>query len=187
MSRASPASAIRIPHRARSSASTISPAARLCYRSLHATGNGIVANGRLLDVLRRIAAFGLTLVRLDVRQEANRHTDALNAITLHQGLGLYADWSEPDRVAFLVRALEGDRPSIPADLRPDAEVAEVLATFRAIGRIPAESLGAYVLRWRRSRPTSSQSSSCSGRPAWPGRFAWCRCSKPRAISRRPAA
>ena len=28
----------------------------LCYRSLHATGNGIIADGRLTDVLRRMAA-----------------------------------------------------------------------------------------------------------------------------------
>ena len=30
----------------------------LCHRSLHATGNGIIADGRLTDVLRRMAAFG---------------------------------------------------------------------------------------------------------------------------------
>ena len=52
----------------------------LCHRSLHATGNGIIADGRLTDVLRRMAAFGLTLVRLDVRQEAERHTEAVDAI-----------------------------------------------------------------------------------------------------------
>ena len=51
----------------------------LCHRSLHATGNGIIADGRLADVLRRMAAFGLTLVRLDVRQEAERHTEAVDA------------------------------------------------------------------------------------------------------------
>ena len=118
---------------------------RLCYRSLHATGNGIVANGRLLDVLRRVAAFGLTLVRLDVRQEANRHSQAISAITRQRGLGAYTDWPEADRVAFLVRALDGGDLSVPDDLKPDAEVAEVLATFRAIGRIPSESLGAYVI------------------------------------------
>jgi phosphoenolpyruvate carboxylase len=118
---------------------------RLCYRSLHATGNGIVADGRLLDLLRRIAAFGLTLVRLDVRQEARRHTDAIGAITVHRGLGNYAEWPEEERVQFLVTALSGDRQPLPTDLAADAEVAEVLETFRAIGRIHPESLGAYVI------------------------------------------
>jgi phosphoenolpyruvate carboxylase len=118
---------------------------RLCYRSLHATGNGIVADGRLLDLLRRLAAFGLTLVRLDVRQEAKRHTEAINAITVGRGLGAYADWPEEQRVEFLVRALGAGREALAGDVTADPEVTEVLATFRMLARIPAESLGAYVI------------------------------------------
>ena len=41
---------------------------QLCYRSLIETGQPVIADGRLTDVLRRTAAFGLTLVRLDLRQ-----------------------------------------------------------------------------------------------------------------------
>ena len=51
----------------------------LCYRSLVDTGQQIIADGRLADLLRRTAAFGLTLVRLDVRQHADRHTATLDA------------------------------------------------------------------------------------------------------------
>ena len=47
---------------------------QLCYRSLVETGNRLIADGRLTDVLRRVAAFGLTLVRLDIRQDSARHT-----------------------------------------------------------------------------------------------------------------
>ena len=118
---------------------------RLCYRSLHATGNGIVADGRLLDVLRRIASFGLTLVRLDIRQEASRHTDALTAITRHAGLGAYSEWPEEKRVEFLTGTLVDGSALIPADVRADSSVADVLDTFRMLGRIPSESLGAYVI------------------------------------------
>ena len=53
----------------------------LCYRSLVETGQQVIADGRLADLLRRTAAFGLTLVRLDVRQHAERHTAAIDAIT----------------------------------------------------------------------------------------------------------
>src|SRR5262249_37829049 len=59
----------------------------LCYRSLQQSGAGVIANGRLLDVLRRLACFGLTLVRLDLRQEADRHTEALDLITRYLGIG----------------------------------------------------------------------------------------------------
>ena len=57
----------------------------LCYRSLVETGQQIIADGRLADLLRRTAAFGLTLVRLDIRQHAERHTSALDALTRHLG------------------------------------------------------------------------------------------------------
>ncbi|HEX2062521.1 MAG TPA: phosphoenolpyruvate carboxylase, partial [Thermoanaerobaculia bacterium] len=52
----------------------------LCHRSLHETGNGLIAEGRLEDVIRRVYCFGVTLVRLDVRQEASRHTALLDAL-----------------------------------------------------------------------------------------------------------
>ena len=66
---------------------------RLCYRSLVTTGNKLIADGRLADVLRRVAAYGLTLVRLDIRQEAQRHAEAIDAITRHLGLGGYEGWT----------------------------------------------------------------------------------------------
>ena len=37
--------------------------------------------GRLLDLLRRIYCFGLSLMKLDLRQESGRHTDCLNEVT----------------------------------------------------------------------------------------------------------
>ncbi len=85
-------------------AELIAPIA-LCYRSLVETGQEIIAEGRLTDVLRRTAAFGLTLVRLDVRQHADRHTAALDAMTQHLDLGSYAKWPEERRVAFLTESL----------------------------------------------------------------------------------
>ena len=117
----------------------------LCYRSLHATGNGIIADGRLTDVLRRMAAFGVTLVRLDVRQEAERHTEAVDAITRALGLGEYQCWSEERRVDFLVTVLAQDRKLTPPRMPMNARVAEVLDTFRMLAAVHPESLGAYII------------------------------------------
>jgi phosphoenolpyruvate carboxylase len=117
----------------------------LCHRSLYATNNGLIADGRLTDVIRRLAAFGLTLVRLDIRQEAERHTEAVDAITRALGLGEYACWSEPRRVDFLTNVLSQDRRLTPARLAASPRVAEVLDTFRIMAAIHPESLGAYVI------------------------------------------
>ncbi len=126
----------------------------LCFRSLHETGAGAIADGRLLDVLRRVDCFGLALVRLDIRQEAARHTALLDSVTRDLGLGAYGDWTEAQRVAFLAAELAGRRPLIPRAWldagpagaeSPPPEVREVLATCRAIAALPSESLGAYVI------------------------------------------
>lgn len=119
------------------------------HRSLHAVGLGIVADGRLLDNIRRIACFGLTLVEIDLRQESDRHTTAMNAVTVAAGLGRYADWNEDERQAFLLRELQGSRPLVPAGLWDGEglsdEDAEVLRTFAVAAAQPEGSLGAYVI------------------------------------------
>lgn len=117
----------------------------LCYRSLHACGMGVIAEGALLDTLRRAVCFGLFLVRLDVRQDAARHAAALSEITDFLGLGNYAEWDEERRQAFLLRELDNRRPLLPALHRPSADTAEVLATCRVVAQAPAASLGSYVI------------------------------------------
>lgn len=125
---------------------------QLCYDSLCATGQQALAEGLLLDCIRRVACFGLALLRLDIRQDAGRHTEALDAITRYLGLGSYAGWDEAERQRFLLQELASPRPLLPAHMAASpeaaaftAEVQEVLATFRMLARQPRDSLGAYVI------------------------------------------
>ncbi|MBM7059894.1 phosphoenolpyruvate carboxylase [Pseudomonas sp. UL073] len=117
----------------------------LCYHSLHACGMGMIADGALLDCLRRAATFGLFLARLDIRQDAARHAAALSEITDYLGLGDYAEWDEDTRIAFLLRELDNRRPLLPAHFRTSADTAEVLATCRVVAAAPAAALGSYVI------------------------------------------
>lgn len=117
----------------------------LCYDSLGACGMGRIADGPLLDCLRRAYGFGLFLVRLDIRQDASRHAAALDEITAWLGLGRYAEWDEAQRVAFLQRELANPRPLLPTHYRPTAATAEVLATCRVVAAAPAAALGSYVI------------------------------------------
>jgi phosphoenolpyruvate carboxylase len=82
----------------------------LVHRSLCKTGNQVVADGFLTDILRNVSAFGLTLVPLDVRQESGRHEEAVDAITQFLGLGSFSQWDEPARLKWLTQQLASDRP-----------------------------------------------------------------------------
>ena len=50
-----------------------------------------IAQGRQQIYSRRISALGLCCC-LDIRQESDKHTDAMNAITQYLGLGSYKEW-----------------------------------------------------------------------------------------------
>jgi phosphoenolpyruvate carboxylase len=117
----------------------------LCYRSLVETGQPLIAGGRLTDVLRRIAAFGQTLVRLDIRQHADRHTAAIDTITTHLGAGAYVDWDEARRVEFLTDGLRQPARQELLEIRADEEVTDVFETLRTAATLGGESLGAYVV------------------------------------------
>ncbi len=121
----------------------------LCYRSLAQTGNKMIADGRLTDILRRLDSFGLILLKLDIRQEADRHGEAIDAITRHLDLGSYLEWDEARKQAFLIQELQSKRPLIPS-IFPSSDQAseqacEVFGTFRMLARENPESLGTYVI------------------------------------------
>ncbi|WP_374443161.1 phosphoenolpyruvate carboxylase [Pseudomonas panipatensis] len=116
-----------------------------CHRSLHACGMGVIADGALLDCLRRAATFGLFLTRLDIRQDSSRHARAMSEITEFLGLGRYEQWDEAVRQEFLLEELNNRRPLLPPDFPASAETAEVLATCRVAAAAPPASLGSYVI------------------------------------------
>jgi phosphoenolpyruvate carboxylase len=125
-------------------ASAFAEPLRLCYTSLVEQGNTRIAAGRLTDLLRRVAVFGVVLARLDIRQESDRHAEALDAVTRALGAGSYSGWDEEQRLTFLTQALE-NTPSLTRRLDAPDEVHDVLNTFREIAAIHSESLGAYVV------------------------------------------
>jgi phosphoenolpyruvate carboxylase len=121
-----------------------------CYKSLRESGMAIIADGSLLDTLRRVKAFGVHLVRLDIRQESTRHSDVISELTRHLGLGDYDQWSEQDKVSFLINELSSKRPLLPRDWEPSEPVQEVLDTCRVIASQSREAFGAYVISMART-------------------------------------
>lgn len=118
---------------------------QLVHDSLVEMGQGVVADGPLTDLIRRVECFGLHMVAVDVRQEAPRHREALDAITRALGMGAFSEWEEDDRIDFLLRELQNPRPLTPRDLECSHDVREVLDCFVMLAEQPTDSLGAYVI------------------------------------------
>ncbi|MDX1539396.1 phosphoenolpyruvate carboxylase [Arsukibacterium sp.] len=117
----------------------------LCHQSLLDCGMAVIANGRLLDTIRRAYAFGLTLLKLDIRQDAGRHAQVFAELTQHLGLGDYSAWDESARQAFLLAELANRRPLFPKNWQPSDDVQEVLDTCDIVARHGSEALSTYVI------------------------------------------
>ncbi len=91
---------------------------------------GIIANGELLDTLRRVKSFGVPLVRIDIRQESTRHTEALGEMTRYLG---------DRRLRKLVRGRQTGFPDPRTELQTSAAAAPAgnQAKRRAKFSIPA--------------------------------------------------
>ncbi|HEX8212920.1 MAG TPA: phosphoenolpyruvate carboxylase, partial [Longimicrobium sp.] len=107
---------------------------RQVKRSLLAHGGGRVASGPLLDLTRRVEIFGFHLAELEVRQHADKHTEAVAELLGLTGLSGYKAMSYEERKAALEERLAGEAISpLPGAL--SAPTREALDTFRAMSDI----------------------------------------------------
>ncbi|TQV89486.1 phosphoenolpyruvate carboxylase [Aliikangiella coralliicola] len=121
-----------------------------CYHSLKAKGLHIIADGALKDTLLRAYCFGTSLIKLDVRQDSERHQDVISELTRYLGLGDYAQWNEADKIAFLQKELNEKRPLFPRHWQPHEEVKEVLDTLKVIAENDNASFGIYIISMART-------------------------------------
>ena len=117
----------------------------LCYESLSACGMAKIANGALLDTLRRAKCFGLSLVRLDIRQHAERHAALLDELTRYLHDDSFVSWPETRRTAWLIEELNSRRPLFPAQWPHSVESREVIDTCAVIAEHDGAGVAAYVI------------------------------------------
>ncbi len=120
----------------------------LCHRSLRDSGMAVIADGPLRDTLRRVHAFGVTLVSLDIRQSAARHTAVLDEITEYLDIGpsgSYAHWTEPERLAFLQGELGNRRPLFPEEWPATPESREVLDACGVLAEFDGAGIAHYIV------------------------------------------
>jgi phosphoenolpyruvate carboxylase len=100
---------------------------RLVHDSLVAHRGGLIAHGRLERGMRTLAAFGLHLATLDVREHADAHHHAL--AQLIEG---YGEASRENRTAVLSRELASPRPLAFHPPPLDEPGTRTFSTFEAI-------------------------------------------------------
>lgn len=115
-----------------------------CRQSLQDQGLERVANSLIIDIIRRIHCFGISLVKLDIRQHSERHDQALAEITAALGVGNYLEWDEPKRQQFLLQEINNPRPLLPKHEWSE-DTREVLATYAMIATQPQEVMGVYII------------------------------------------
>ena len=118
---------------------------KVVYDSLCKVKCKAIADGSVLDLLRRAYAFGLNLARLDIRQESKRHLKLMKSICKHLGLGDFENWSENEKISFLSKKFKSKRPLISKNIFFDKEDSETWSTFKMISKLPRECLGAYII------------------------------------------
>jgi phosphoenolpyruvate carboxylase len=110
---------------------------RLARRLLREGGAEFVTATQLHDTIRQVEVFGFHFARLDVREHAARHGEALaevlSALGVHEA---YASLGPAERNALLAREIAERRPLIPSDLSGfSAATQEVVGTFRMLGSV----------------------------------------------------
>jgi len=127
------------------SVSEITNPLKVVYNSLCEVKCKAIADGSVLDLLRRAYSFGLNLARLDIRQESKRHLKLMKSICKHLGLGDFEKWSEDEKISFLSREFKSKRSLISKNISFDKEDKETWSTFKMISKLPRECLGAYII------------------------------------------
>ncbi|MDR3395631.1 MAG: phosphoenolpyruvate carboxylase [Parasulfuritortus sp.] len=117
--------------------------------SLASHGDAALARGELQDLIRLVETFGFHLMQLDVRQESNRHSEAVAEML---GLALKVDYNALDEAARI--ELLADAIANPAALHFDSASLseasqEILRVFQLIAHMRLElgpdCFGRYVI------------------------------------------
>jgi phosphoenolpyruvate carboxylase len=112
----------------------------------------LVARGSLDRVIRVVAAFGMALATMDIREHADRHHIALAALfdRLHTP---YAELSRVERTALLSAELQSARPLKSSATRLTGDAEEVLCLFEtvreALDLFGDEAIESYIISMTR--------------------------------------
>jgi len=121
---------------------------KLIHQSLTSHGDERIADGKLKDLIRLVETFGFYCLRLDVRQESTRHTEAVAELFQQRGQN-YLELDETGRMVALTQAIKNphDFDAHQADIseatRETLDLFDIMVRIRA--EISTKTFGAYVI------------------------------------------
>ena len=115
------------------------------YNSLCKAKSKSIADGYILDLLRRANSFGINLAKVDIRQEASRHTRLVSKIYNNLNKKKFFNLKEEEKISFLIKSLKSKKSLINKKTFSNREDKETWETFKLLARTPKECLGAYII------------------------------------------
>ncbi|MDO4696310.1 MAG: phosphoenolpyruvate carboxylase [Neisseria sp.] len=98
--------------------------------SLERNGSGLLAAGRLQNLIRAVSVFRFHLMPLDLRQHAGKHADTVAELFAAAGLENFVSLDENGKRTVLLRELANPRPLYNPFYSYGEETAKELAVFR---------------------------------------------------------
>ncbi|MFB7280182.1 phosphoenolpyruvate carboxylase, partial [Streptomyces hydrogenans] len=123
----------------------------LIQTSLREHRGGLFADGRMDRTIRTLAAFGLQLATMDVREHADAHHHTLGQLfdRLGEESWRYADMPRDYRQRLLAKELRSRRPLAPTPAPLDADGQKTLGVFHTIKeafeRFGPEVIESYII------------------------------------------
>ena len=120
----------------------------MIYNSLCNHGDQNVADSNLKDLIRLVKTFGFYLMRLDIRQESNVHSDAVTDLLSHLGID-YNKLSEKEKLVCLAEQVSAPTIIDTSHLDLQDMTHEVLEVFHVMkkmrGEISPKAFNNYVI------------------------------------------
>lgn len=119
-------------------------------RSLHENNGSRTAELEIDALIKRVEVFGFRLVKLDIRENASKHTSAIceifERLGIHRG---FPDLTEEERISVLTEEIENRRPLIYEDMHLSHECIRTIETLGVIKwarkNISPEAITTYVI------------------------------------------